>query len=155
MSDLELVKQIMRLQKQVDGLVKPEVGRWIDWTPTVTQSGAVTGTISYARYKADLDGMVTVRVYLTITGSGTGNNNIVIGGMPSTIGAANPSSTTVIGHGMVVDFGTQAYTVEMVANGATDWRFYVTGTGSFVGVVPNFALANTDIISFQATYERA
>src|SRR5512138_2983596 len=59
-------------------------GDWAAWTPTVTQSGAVTVTVTYARYC--LVGKVChVQARLAVTGSGTETNAIVIGGQPAAI----------------------------------------------------------------------
>ena len=68
MSELsELIRQMNRMQQEIDSLVKPEVGTagstvWTDWTPTVTQSGSVTITVDYARYtKIDDTAIVLAR----------------------------------------------------------------------------------------------
>lgn len=154
MSDLELIKQITRLQRQVDGLIKPEVGRWVDWTPTVTQLGAVTATVIYARY--ELSGnTVNAQMRLDITSAGTIANAIIIGGVPAAISPANVGSINVIGNGIVHDISTVVYEGSLVAVGASDWRFLVSGVNNYIGITPSFALASGDAISFQATYERA
>ncbi len=148
----ELVKEIASLQKQVDGLIKPEVGRWVDWTPVITQNVNVTFTNNYARYKAKDNGVI-VTASMTITGAGTAANSIFISGIPSTVQSLRTGINAVIGHGLVFDSGVGIYTIEMVANAAASWAMFVTGAGSFVGVIPNFGLAVNDFITFVATYE--
>lgn len=50
---------------------------WTAYTPTVTQSGTVTKTVTYAKYKK-VGRTVTVNLLLTMTGSGTASNAIII-----------------------------------------------------------------------------
>lgn len=151
----ELVKRINNLQRQVDGLIKPEVGRWVDWTPTVTQLGAVTVTVVRARYTVNND---TVHMYveLSATGAGTGANAITIGGIPSTIlpQIVTGGDIAPLGTATVVDQGTQTYYGFLVASTTTAWHIADSNTRGLIGVNPNFALANTDSILFKATYER-
>lgn len=150
----DLVKRINDLQRQVDNLIKPEVGRWVDWTPTVTQSIAVTATVTYARY--ELRGnTVNVSVRLDITSAGVIANVIIIGGVPTAISPANVGSMNVIGNGVVWDVSVARYQGSLIAVGVSDWRFQASGNSNYIGITPSFALASGDIISFKATYERA
>lgn len=147
----ELVKQINNLQKQIDGLIKPEVGRWIDWTPTVTQLGAVAVTINSARYKAS-ENLVFVDIFLTVTGAGTGGNAIIIGGQPTAIQA---TTNDVIGLGAVTDVGVNTYPGAIYVAGATDWRFISTSAVNYIGINPNFGLAATGTIRFKCAFYKA
>lgn len=124
---------------------------WTAWTPTVTQSGSVTVTVTRARYIV-AGKIAHVQANLLVTGSGTITNAIVIGGQPAAI---QSPANLIIGGGLIIDTGTQIYGgLSLVAVGATDWRFYGYAAGtSHAGVTPNFALANTDVIQFQAVYE--
>ena len=127
---------------------------WRDWTPTVTQSGSVTVTVTYARYIV-LARTVITQAQLSITGSGTGNNAIVIGGVPSVIQPANNSgNTAVIGSALVFESGVGFWGGALVAFGASDWRITHGGNTSWVGITPNFGLSASDTIGFMATYER-
>jgi hypothetical protein len=122
-----------------------------DWTPSLTQSGAVSKTVTYAKY-CTIGPLMFICAQLDITGAGTGNNNILIGNLP-----AQPAAVGVYGTAWVNNNGTAFY------QGAA---YYTTGAGgvfyffahletSGMGIDPNFALANTDEISFYALYPPA
>jgi len=153
MSDMELVKQINNLQRQVNNLIKPEVGRWVDWTPTVTQGVAVTVTVTYARYVV-MDNTVIMVARLGVTSAGTGGSNIVIAGLPTAIQVANTDALGVIGTGVISDTGVATYQGALIAAGANDLRVIAHNTSAYIGTSPSFALASEDVISFQAAYER-
>ncbi len=152
MSELDLIKQITKLQRQVDGLIKPEVGRWVDWTPTVTQGVAVTVTIGYAKYVV-IDNAVFMRVALNITSAGTAGSVIQVGGVPTAVQPGFIGSD--IGEGRVFDAGTAHYVGALVAVGASDFRIMAHAQGNYIGAAPSFALASGDAIYFTAFYERA
>lgn len=152
-------KQLTSLQKQIENLIKPEVPAvtiWTDWTPTVTQSGSVTVTVNYARYSV-VNNTVSGVARLTVTGSGTIANNIVIGGMPAAAQPTNAGNANdAIGSIIISDTGTARYQGVLVALTAGGWVGIVHNTPSGgMGIVPSFALANTDVIGFVFNYERA
>lgn len=155
MLEQELVKQINSLQKQVDGLIKPEVGRWKDWIPTVTQLGAVAVTVIYARYIIVVD-TVIIQALLAITAGGTIGNAIVIGGVPAVIAPANPTGAySIIGAGFMHDASPGVhYHGALMAAGASDFRIITNLSNSYLGIDPAVALANGDTLSFIASYER-
>lgn len=51
---------------------------WTSYTPTLTQSGSVAKTVTYAEYTRR-GSLVTVHVLLAVTGSGTASNQIEVG----------------------------------------------------------------------------
>lgn len=129
---------------------------WRTWTPTVTQSGSVTVTVTYARYVV-LAQTVIVQARLAVTGSGTGGNDIVIAGIPAAIAPANydaGSGVAVVGTAVVLDNGTGFYQGALVAVGANDLRIQCHGETDRLGTGPSFALASGDAISFQGCWER-
>ena len=151
----DLIRRLTRLERFIDGLIKPEVGQWQDWTPTVTQLGGVTVTVSYARY-AVIANTVILLARLVVTGTGTANNAIVISGIPTPIlPSLATSSTTMVGHLLVLDTGTAYYHTPLVYVGANNFLGIYPAGGNYVGITPNFGLVSGDEISFQATYERA
>jgi len=151
LSELELIKQITRLQRQVDSLIKPEVGRWVDWTPTVTQGVAVAVTVNYARYV--LGNTVHIEANVTCTSGGTAANIIVIGGFPTAIQPLRTGDVSIIGSA-VVNSATN-YHVALLSTSAGAWRMLDSGSTNYFGINPALTLANGTIISLVATYERA
>lgn len=128
-------------------------GKGQDWTPTVTQSGAVAVTVTYARYFI-VGEVAIVQALLAVTGAGTATNAIIIGGQPAAIQPANTATFAAIGVGIVRDSGgSVSYTGILTARDVTDWRFQAHNVGPTIGISPDFALASGDEISFQAAYE--
>jgi hypothetical protein len=127
------------------------IAEWTTYTPTITQSGTVTKTTTYCKYRS-FGGTVEIQAFLTITGSGTGGNAILIS-LPFT---SATSTGLVVGSGLVSDTGTANYPVLAVINTTTTIKFFRSdqGPAGDVGVDPNFSLANTDVIRFHAVYEQ-
>lgn len=133
-----------------------EGGAWSTWTPSVTQSGAVTVTVNRASY-GRWGRLIVASGFLTVTGSGTGNNVVQIGNLP----VAAAYSTGVIGTGAISDLSaTRTYIGLTALISTTAFRFLgatiaadiqlgLTGSGFDAG------LANTDQISFTLMYQAA
>lgn len=123
------------------------------WTPTVTQSGSVTVTVSYAKYSI-VGNVAVVRARLAVTGSGTIGNTIVIAGIPAAIASIDTDTYAVIGTGFIANTtaGTIHYHGALVAQGANDWRIITDGSNSYLGINPSFALASGHTIALQAAY---
>lgn len=154
MSELtDLIRQVNKLQTTVDGLIKPEIGRWLDWSPTVDQGGAVAATITEAQYKANRD---DVRIYcqLAITGAGVAANAIIIAGWPTAINPSPGPSSWPVGVGVIVDSGTEAYEGVVGINSSNQLSLFSPTTNNFVGANPSFALANGDSIYFNLHWKR-
>ncbi len=131
-----------------------EGNAWTTWTPTVTQSGAVAVTVNEATVAKD-GRRVTFTAKMTVTGSGTSSNVIVIT-LPeatktyltdSIIGAA----TLRMVSGTIIA-GTLAWvsttTVKIMANGGTDY-IALAGSGTTA------ALAAGHTIMITGCYEAA
>lgn len=143
----DLIRQVNRIQIQTDGLVKPETGRWLDWTPTVEQDGNVTVTVNVARYTVK-DGLVKLEGEVTMTGSGGSSATITIGNLPVSIkntGLRIPHGTFII-----ENTGTAFSNGNLNGNSSTEFRLFF-----LAGVSPGFTLASGDRIGFQASYEAA
>lgn len=153
----QLASEIASLRREVNRLKLmevPAVTIWTDWAPTVTQSGSVTVTVNYARYMI-IQNTAIIQVSLEATAGGSAGNPVIIGGQPDVIAVANLGGTfSVIGSGFVEN-GATRYAGQLVAAGANDWRFIVSGNTGTMGATPSFALASGDEISFIAMYERA
>lgn len=144
----ELVRQISSLQKQVDGLVKPEIGRWLDWTPTLAQGVAVAFNITFARYTLS-NKTAKVRATLAVTGAGAGGSAILVGSLPLSI--ANVSG--IVGVIEVLDNGVAYYSgVAQVFNATTIYGVAHAQTAG-IGQTPNFTLAQGDEVYFDLIYE--
>lgn len=117
--------------------IGPVHGALTSWTPTITQSGSVTCTVSRATYMR-IGRQVDCQMYLSVTGAGTGANAVIIGGLPFTAVASNVVMT---GSGFLLDSNTGFYnpwiaaaesttTVALwasAASAATNPRLGVTG----------------------------
>lgn len=125
---------------------------WESYTPTVTQSGTVTATVTYAKY-AQIQKIAIVAVRLDVTGTGTTNNAVTVS-LPLT---AAVTSGLKIGGGAIYDAST-ATQYSAVPNLATTTSVNFAGDwsgGGVWGTSPNLAIANTDQISFTVVYEVA
>lgn len=149
----QLFREIAELKRRLAELETQEKpGIWTDWTPTVTQSGSVTVTVSYARYFTD-GKKVDLIASLAVTGTGTIANPVVIGGLPAALSPA--SGVVVVGIIRIFDTGTAFYVGAMEVFTATSFKGFAHLETDAIGIDPSFALANGDLITFQATYERA
>ena len=128
----------------------PFFAAWTSYTPTLTQSGAVAKTVTYAEY-VQIGNFVWVQVSLTATGAGTGNNAITV-----TLPFAASSTAGVSGAAFVLDANVNSYVGTARGVTTTTVAFFQNqGGGTAIGQSPNFALANTDIVQFSAFYEAA
>ncbi len=126
----------------------------INWTPTITQSGTVTATISENNYYIDYDNnTVTATMKASITGAGTAGNSVLVS-IPLPFG----SSTVyhVLGVAQVYDQSTNTMYTGAASPGSGNTVQFLTnsGGGNPWGVVPSIALAANDIISFTIIYRR-
>jgi len=121
------------------------LGALTDWTPTVTQSGSVSITITYAKY-CTIGPLTYICANIAITGAGTGNNNIAIGGIPN-----DPASNGDYGNIWINDNGTAYRVGAAIYVGSSQFLCRIDGAGT-AGVNPNFALASGDAILMHALY---
>lgn len=143
-------------ESDINTYLMGEGGAWTSWTPTITQSGSVTCTVNRATY-ARYGRTIHATAFLTVTGSGTANNAVVIGGLPAT----GAYATGVIGMGALSDLSATR-TYPFMAALASTTTFVLLGTQEItadiqLGLTASsmFAagLANTDQISFTITYQ--
>lgn len=124
---------------------------WTTWTPTITQSGSVTCTVTYSKY-LKLGKVVITQGVLTVTGSGTTANAIIIGGIPAGIQPA--MSDIIVGTGMVVDTGSANHISAVQLISSSTFRFISAAQNVPVGTLTAaFALANTDVIRWETMWE--
>jgi len=131
---------------------------WPSYTPTLVQSGAVTKTVTYAKY-TKVGRQVTAALVLAATGAGTGANTVQIG-LPPPVPAS--SSAGVLG----TPCGA-GYLYDNSANLAYPGVACITSTTTFafepaaVDVAPGFlggstftaALAAADQVAAFLSYE--
>ena len=128
----------------------PFFAAWTSYTPTLTQSGAVTKTVTYAKY-VQIGNFVWVQVFLTATGAGTAANAITV-----TLPVAAIAHQGVSGAAFVLDANVNSYVGTARGLTTTTVAFFQgLGGGTAIGQSPNFALANTDIVQFSVFYEAA
>lgn len=132
-----------------------EGGAWTTYTPTLTQSGAVTKTVTYARY-ARFGRLIVFIVRLDVTGTGSANNAITIS-LPVT---ASVADVTIPGGGFVRDnSATTNYPGVSYLASTTTVSLIPTASntnGVSIGQAEmTAALANTDVVEMAGVYEAA
>ena len=135
--------------------VGPLHGALTSWTPTVTQSGSVTVTVSYAKYQR-IGRLIHAQCKLDVTGSGTGANAVIIGGLPVTAATSN----LIVGTAMVYDVSaTSNYPAHARLASTTTLDLYGTTAVSAdprLGVTTfTAALASGDAVWADFNYEAA
>lgn len=125
------------------------------WTPTLTQSGTVTNTATEARY-IRTGCVVEAWGYLSVTGSGTTNNNVTVS-LPVTA-SGNASGATIGEVSLIVNSVSYIGVAQITSSTTISFRVApgnaaasIGGTLSF-GTTPNVALASGDTIRFHIRY---
>lgn len=129
------------------------VGAWPDFTPTLTQSGAVTKTLTYSKLQR-VGRLVVANILLTVTGTGTASNQIIVG-LP--VVPAQAAMAAPIGTFYVRDDSTGLfYLVGAVINAAGALIGIGNGVNNALGVTGfTAALANLDTVGYSVAYEAA
>lgn len=123
---------------------------WTTFTPTLTQSGAVTKTVTRASY-IQMGKTVIVHCNLAITGAGSAGTAITLGALP----VAAVSGAGITGAFKYLDAGTVLYAGTTEAASTTSVVFIVSGNANALGQAPSFATANGDVLQMTVTYEAA
>lgn len=124
---------------------------WTSYTPTLTQSGAVTKTVTYAKYQRT-GRMISVNVMLAVTGTGSAGDQVIVG-LPVT--AALSSSLAPIGTFIVADSSAVLNYVAGCSQASTTTVYGLVNAAANTLGVSGFtaALASGDTVGFCATYE--
>lgn len=127
---------------------------WESYTPTLTQSGAVTKTVTYAKY-VRVGRTVFGQVSLTVTGTGTGGNAVLVG-LPVTAA----TSGLIVGTGYVFDSSANLLYPALASQQATTvLQMFATTAGAATAIlgVASFtaALASGDLVVLSFHYEAA
>lgn len=138
--------------------VGPVHGALTSWTPTITQSGAVTKTVTHGTYQR-VGRRITANCLLAVTGAGTAANTVLVSlpvacavdNMIIGIGYLSDSSANAQYGGIV--FSTSGGNCFMLGtNSANSIATMTIGSGSNTFVA---ALASGDAISMEVNYPAA
>jgi hypothetical protein len=125
---------------------------WESYTPTLTQPGAITKTVTYAKF-TQINKLCICNIRLDVTGTGTTSNQVIVG-LPLT---SATSASMSIGSASFYDASTATMYAANVRLASTttvvlcgDW------SGQFeLGRQPAIPLGNGDQITFSVMYEIA
>ena len=131
--------------------------RWVDWTPTLSQSAGITITVTRARYVI-VGKIAVVQITLALTSAGTAGQRIYLAGIPAAIaplstgGISNPIGT----FGYFDAAPGAFYSGTAIVMNATTLAFSAGGSNNdHLGVAPALTIANGDTIGVQGCYEIA
>jgi hypothetical protein len=113
---------------------------WSAWAPTITQTGVVTHTVNWGRYRR-ARGIVSAIGVFTITGSGSAASDVTI-----TTPVTLASSEAIAGSFTLFDTGNTVYAGSLFPGSGTTFRMQVNGEGNQLGTSPNIGLASGDVI---------
>lgn len=155
----DLVRDFNALKQVVENLEQPEVtGAWADFTPTLYQNAVVASSVTEAKYFKNKN-KINVIVSIQSTAAAVAPGFAVTVLFPTTLTPANGGTPLPLGTFTVWDksfgwyFGFAFYAG--VVSGLTGIRGTAHNANNHIGVVPNFALANTDEIGLNLTYRIA
>lgn len=127
---------------------------WTSYTPTLSQNAAVAKTVTYARYQR-IGRMVHVQVLLTVTGSGSANNVILVG-LP--FAGVNISSLAGGMFGVYNNSGPNNFIGACIFFTTTTVAGLTHQNSAYLGepgAAFSSALASGDLIMVDLTYEAA
>ena len=142
-------------ESDINTYLTGEGGAWTTWTPTLTQSGAVTVTVTHAVY-GRWGRLIIVNFRLAVTGTGTAANAVTVS-LPVTAARAN----MMVGSGTVFDTSAGlSYSGAVFLPSTTTMDFRQHGSGTTIdnrlGVAGfTAALASGDVIDGFLMYEAA
>lgn len=127
------------------------LGAWTGWTPQLDQgaSSNIAKTINYAKY-ARVGRTIFFVIDASITGAGTAGSGITM-----TLPVTAAASQSRIGVAQYYDASLNTSSGGMTVLSDTTHVAVFTLLGDYVGVNPNIATANGDIIHYAGTYEAA
>lgn len=146
-------------ESDINTYLMGEGGAWTSWTPTVTQSGSVTVTVTSAAF-ARYGRTILFRAHLSVTGSGTASNAIVLS-LPVAASASYVLNHPINGSALLVDQSTSQWDLAIPVRATSTSTVYLVSVGSavntYLGNDGNFAagLASGDTIWYAGSYEAA
>jgi hypothetical protein len=145
--------QLNETRDNLKALLPLDIAAYTAWTPTITQVGNPTKTVTYARYQ-QFGKMVTAYWKLAVTSAGTTNNAITVS-IPVTAKQSDQYSGTFV----FTDQSTGAIyvgTAQLASTTTVQGLLSSTsGVTAVIGVAPNLPLASGDTLWGSITYEAA
>lgn len=136
--------------------LNPFYSNYTTYTPTVSQgtNADISYTGTYVKYSRS-GKTVSLNINMTLTEAGDDNNNIVI-----TLPVSASTSGLIVGTGYYWDASGNQYPANVYLASTTTITLQRTDTSTStnnaaIGVDPNIATANNDIIKFTCVYEAA
>ena len=138
-------------QKLTAAIMNQIGAAWETWTPVVSQPGAITHTLTFARYTR-IQKLVVATFSVAITGAGTAGNALSIS-LPIT---AN-TTTNAHGSGFLYDASTTVMYNGTFYNVTTSaaWFLGDWASGGVWGTTPVLGVANGDVWRGTFIYEAA
>lgn len=145
----------IKVKDNFDAAFALGVDAWTSWTPTLVQSGAVTKTVTFAKYQR-IGRTIHFRIKLSVTGTGTASNAVKVG-LPV---ACVETADYTLGQGFLFDSSASAsYKAVMSPAGNATELFLLPTDGTVANVLGltafTAALASGDVIACAGTYEAA
>lgn len=127
-------------------------GAWTSWTPTFSQSGAVSVSVNKASY-VQIGKMVMASLDVAFSSAGTSGNLLLLTSLP----VAAAAGSIVIGNGNLYDSGSST-NYNYLFRRVNDTNIRLIGDWSGAngwGVTPSLAIASGDICRGILNYEAA
>lgn len=121
------------------------------WAPTITQSSAITITVSYANYVV-VGRIAHAEAKITIDSAGSASTGIVVGGFPAAIAPRYTTGDALCGAGDYNDAGTR-YVLGLVATSSSMMQPFSNAGTTWFGTNPAVTVATGDVLSINLRYE--
>ena len=128
----------------------PFMTTFTSWTPTIAQNGTRTITNTNSKY-VKIGRFVFGRVNVTITNAGT-SGNLISCSYPVTPANYNDQACGTFFYGPTGN--ATRYTGTVILNSA-GFLFQTHNVSNVLGILPSFATANGDFLTFEFTFESA
>lgn len=120
---------------------------WVSWTPQVTQSGALTESVTRAYYYRHGD-LVVGYAAMGFSNTGTAGNAIIVS-LPVTM----TNSEDIHGGFTFYDFGNTIFAGVLYPSSTTGAQLVTSGQGQGLGITPSIAIATSDTLRYWFVYE--
>lgn len=133
----------------------PFFSAFTSWTPTLTQTVAVTVTNNDSKY-LKVGRLVIAYFNLTATTSGTAGGTVTLGfGSGGTAAPTARATTSITGSYRFLDAGATNYVGTVIGNTTTAVIFYKDADGNPLGPTGSVQVTNNDVLQGFIVYESA